>query len=64
MTNSTRSSTHPLEQDPNLWENLKRAIASSSGFKRWQEEQEQDVEDNFDESVCTYLRETLETLAY
>lgn len=66
MTNLTLSSTPSSEQEQNLWENLKQAIAKSSGFKRWQEEQYdgQVVEDNLDDRVCTYLRETLETLAY
>ncbi|PSF36674.1 hypothetical protein C7H19_13445 [Aphanothece hegewaldii CCALA 016] len=83
MTNVTRSSA--LEHEQNLWENLKQAIAASSGFKRWQEEQEvigtlpckdsacddrpvavneQIKEDNLDERVNSYLRETLEALAY
>jgi hypothetical protein len=67
MANVIHSSTLPLDQDQNLWENLKTAIADSSGFKRWQEEQlsnESTQEDNLDERVSTYLRETLEALAY
>lgn len=65
MANVTRSST--LQQEQNFWESLKAAIAASSGFKRWQEEQvinEHSKEDNLDESVSNYLRETLEALAY
>jgi hypothetical protein len=67
MTNLTRSAAHSLEQDQNLWENLKTAIAASSGFKRWQEEQvnnQQVLDERLDERVCSYLRETLEASAY
>lgn len=67
MANVTHSSTFPLEQDQNLWENLKTAIADSSGFKRWQEEQISNdftQGNNLDERVNNYLRETLEALAY
>lgn len=67
MTNVTRSSILPHEQELNFWENLKVAIAASSGFQRWQQEQvinEPIKEDNLDERVSNYLRETLEALAY
>ncbi len=63
--------------DQQIWANLKYAIASSSGFQRWQLEkslstpitviQEQDSLnqiDLLDQQVRSYLRETLETLAY
>jgi hypothetical protein len=52
--------------DRHVWEHLKHAIASSSGFQRWQEEQiqEEQVRDDLERKVCSYLRETLETLAY
>ncbi|PSB22694.1 hypothetical protein C7B61_15445 [filamentous cyanobacterium CCP1] len=56
------------------WDNLKRAIASSSGFQRWQAEQTEtktqplekslDAGASLDHLVSRYLRETLETLAY
>lgn len=65
MANVIRSST--LQQEQNFWENLKAAIAASSGFKRWQQEQVIDEpiqESNLDERVSNYLRETLEALAY
>lgn len=67
MANVAHSSTFPLDQEQNLWENLKTAIADSSGFKRWQEEQlsnDSTQENNLDERVNNYLRETLEALAY
>ncbi|TVQ22617.1 MAG: hypothetical protein EA367_03615 [Leptolyngbya sp. DLM2.Bin15] len=53
--------------DDAIWSNLKRAIASSSGFKRWQQEKGGicDRQDwTLDQLVSSYLRETLETLAY
>lgn len=51
-----------------IWDNLKQAIATSSGFKRWHAERSisnvhlQDLSQ--DQLVSLYLRETLETLAY
>lgn len=61
------SNTHAGLSDDAIWDNLKRAIASSSGFQRWQQEKgaiasRQDW--TLDQSVSCYLRETLETLAY
>ncbi|MBW4475109.1 MAG: hypothetical protein KME45_32725 [Stenomitos rutilans HA7619-LM2] len=56
-----------LPVDSEIWHNLKRAIAASSGFKRWQLERNTDGRLsglNLDHLVRYYLRETLETLAY
>lgn len=51
--------------DAQIWDNLKEAIASCSGFERWQFEQQVDEDDtSLDYRVRRYLRETLETLAY
>jgi hypothetical protein len=53
--------------DEQVWDSLKRAIASSSGFKRWQTERSDERNHpplNQDQLVRRYLRETLETLAY
>lgn len=51
--------------DAQIWDNLKEAIASCSGFERWQYEQQLDQENSsLDYRVRRYLRETLETLAY
>lgn len=51
-----------------LWPQLKQAIAASSGFKRWQLEHQLDIHKQgsptLDTLVQSYLRETLETLAY
>jgi hypothetical protein len=59
--------TTPPDQDDTVWDSLKRAIASSSGFQRWHLEhthKEQFQALSIDQSVQLYLRETLETLAY
>ncbi len=56
-----------LPEDSDIWHNLKQAIAASSGFKRWQLERSADGKFNglnLDTLVRSYLRETLETLAY
>jgi hypothetical protein len=67
MTSSTLSPNRQFEHDQEIWENLKQAIATSSGFRRWQQEQslarQIDIV-NLDRQVRRYLRETLETLAY
>jgi len=57
-----------VPEDSEMWESLKQASAASSGFQRWQLEQDcapcapEDVA--LDKQVTSYLRETLETLAY
>ena len=53
-------------EDANIWQNLKQAIVNSSGFKRWQYEQapEKIQGISLDQLVSSYLRETLEALAY
>lgn len=53
--------------DSEIWHSLKQAIATSSGFERWQLERNTDGRLsglNLDNLVRYYLRETLETLAY
>ena len=51
--------------DAAIWQNLKEAIAASSGFQQWKQEQSiQPNSDSIDRLVRRYLRETLETLAY
>jgi len=49
--------------DLQVWQSLRSAIASSSGFKRWQQEGNLHQGD-LDDLVRRYLRETLATLAY
>ncbi len=53
-------------EQPHIWERLKDAIASSSGFQSWQLERQIDrlQPGSLDHQVRSYLRETLETLAY
>ena len=68
MTSFTVKSDGNLKGDTEIWNNLKQAIAISSGFQRWQMERMQSDDDFgqiiLDEQVQRYLRETLETLAY
>ena len=66
-------------RDPKVWSHLKQAIATSSGFDKWQRSRHSDTkedpksdlkdvlvipESTLDDLVRSYLRETLETLAY
>lgn len=65
MTNSSFSAADAA--DAQVWDGLKRAIAQSSGFQRWQQDckSESNSSDvSLDTLVHRYLRETLETLAY
>lgn len=67
MANSTTSESMQFSQDSQVWDSLKAAIATSSGFQRWQLEHpvsDQLPNYNLDSRVRRYLRETLETLAY
>ena len=67
MATSATSESSQFSQDSQIWDNLKQAIASSSGFQRWQLEHRvsESLQDyNLDSRVRRYLRETLETLAY
>ncbi|MGD1852301.1 MAG: hypothetical protein ACFCBU_17520 [Cyanophyceae cyanobacterium] len=55
--------------DAAIWQNLKEAIAASSGFQQWKQEHNNDdtnvdINASVDHLVRRYLRETLETLAY
>jgi hypothetical protein len=64
MKSSMPASENQFEQNQAIWSSLKKAIAKSSGFKRWQREQNISVEHNLDEQLSRYLQETLATLAY
>jgi len=46
-----------------VWQNLQQAIAATSGFKCWQDDQSE-VASTLESQVRRYLRQTLETLAY
>ncbi len=63
MTNSSMTANQQTE--PEVWASLQQAIAECSGFQQWQAQQQKapDVE-SLDQQVRSYLRETLETLAY
>ncbi|MEB3120593.1 MAG: hypothetical protein VKL41_05155 [Snowella sp.] len=67
MTTATLIANAPIHDDSSVWESLKQAIANSSGFKCWQEEQNPEINNispSLDFQVRHYLRQTLETLAY
>ncbi|NER32431.1 MAG: hypothetical protein F6J89_33775 [Symploca sp. SIO1C4] len=55
-----------ISRDARIWDDLKQAISSSSGFQSWRSEQNvaRYQGQNLDYLVRHYLRETLETLAY
>ncbi|MCL1465301.1 hypothetical protein [Argonema galeatum] len=68
MATYSASSPSQVFEDSQIWDSLKMAIASSSGFQSWQMEH-QPIDDRYldtslDYRVQCYLRETLETLAY
>jgi len=62
------------QQDTETWENLKQVITGSTGFEKWQRSRAFETNNSdqkpgtshqtIDELVTSYLRETLETLAY
>ncbi|MDY7016596.1 MAG: hypothetical protein SVX43_23975 [Cyanobacteriota bacterium] len=67
MSSPTQPSTPEFARDREVWDSLKRAIASSSGFQRWQLERQLETAkppSNLESQIRNYLRETLETLAY
>jgi hypothetical protein len=67
MASSATSESSQFSQDSEIWDNLKQAIACSSGFQRWRMEypKEDQLQDySLDSLVSRYLRETLHTLAY
>jgi hypothetical protein len=67
MTTATFVPHTSMSDDASIWESLKQAIANSSGFKCWQEEQASETKGlspSLDFQVRHYLRQTLETLAY
>ena len=59
-------STEPRSEDA-FWPQLKLAISSTSGFHRWAVEKGVNLKSSdvdLDELIHSYLRQTLETLAY
>ena len=65
MTSFSSVSMRNTPEDSEIWANLREAIANSSGFQGWQQQQTADLTAlSLDKQVRLYLRETLETLAY
>ncbi len=64
MVDSNIAVQNGSNQDREIWNNLQRAIAESSGFQSWKQERNVSIEENLDIQVRRYLEETLETLAY
>jgi hypothetical protein len=67
MITTSFSSSQQCPEDTQIWEQLKQAIAASSGFQRWQLECSLEGHlqtQTLDSRVRSYLRETLETLSY
>jgi hypothetical protein len=61
------------QKNTETWENLKQVITDSTGFEKWKRSRLVETNTNdqklldprlVDELVTSYLRETLETLAY
>jgi hypothetical protein len=72
IANDLAPSASETAVNPQVWSNLKEVITTSSGFDKWQSSRDNEspvtksdvVPDGVDDLVRTYLRETLETLAY
>ncbi|ERN40673.1 hypothetical protein KR51_00026570 [Rubidibacter lacunae KORDI 51-2] len=67
MPSTSFTESQPTARERVVWESLKQAISSSSGFTCWQAEQGLSAPAtcaDLDERVRAYLRETLATLAY
>ena len=65
MTQFSSAKTRDASEDSTTWANLREAIAGSSGFKGWKQQQSASLTaSSLDKQVRLYLRETLETLAY
>lgn len=66
MTRFSSVTMRNASEDSEIWANLREAIANSSGFKGWKQQQSSSSLEtlSLDKQVRRYLRETLETLAY
>jgi hypothetical protein len=65
MTPTPAASNRQFSTDTEIWYSLRCAIATSSGFQRWQLERDAQLQGlHLEQQVQRYLRETLETLAY
>lgn len=64
MAKFSAETMRSASEDSEIWANLRAAIANSSGFKGWKQQQSSLDDLTLDKQVRLYLRETLETLAY
>lgn len=65
MAKIPATSNYNFSSDSDIWSSLQYAIAASSGFQRWQLESNIQLKElRLEQQVQSYLRETLETLAY
>ena len=64
MKNLAIPTSNQPQPDQEIWLSLRQAIAKSSGFQCWQQEQNLSDSNDLDLQVRRYLKETLETLAY
>lgn len=66
MANSSPTTPGHAADDAQLWQSLKSAISTSSGFQSWRSEQPTSMKSSTstEQMIRLYLRETLETLAY
>ncbi|MEL4894758.1 hypothetical protein [Crocosphaera sp. Alani8] len=63
MTNSTMTGNQQTEAA--VWDTLQHAIAECSGFQQWQAQHQTATDmEPLPQQVRSYLKETLETLAY
>ncbi|MFN3927791.1 MAG: hypothetical protein ACK4QL_10860 [Pseudanabaenaceae cyanobacterium] len=46
------------------WQSLKQVISQSAGFRNWLSKQPYTSVDDLDKQITSYLRDTLQTLAY
>ena len=66
MTQFSSVTMRNSSEETETWANLRAAIATSSGFTGWKQQQSPATLEtlSLDKQVRLYLRETLETLAY
>jgi 3'-phosphoadenosine 5'-phosphosulfate (PAPS) 3'-phosphatase len=47
-----------------IWQDLKNVISQSAGFQNWQSKQQESPREDLDKQISSYLKDTLQTLAY
>jgi hypothetical protein len=60
----SKTLTPQTSHSSETWGGLRKAIASTPGFQHWCSNGHNAQEAGLDELIQSYLRETLETLAY